>query len=79
MAFIEMNCGPCESGMQVDSAENEWLDAMLTLLVQRFVDAHVKCGFATPVVNTDEGVRSTNVVRVRTRPLKQDDNEGDDE
>lgn len=76
MAFIEFQCGPCESGMQIDSSENEWLDGLMTLLAQRFVDAHVKCGFATSGVNAEDGPRSSNVVRLKTRHVDTDD-EGD--
>lgn len=75
MAFVEFNCGPCESSMQMDSGENEALDGMVTFLVQRFVDAHAKCGFVTALVNTDQATRPGNVVRVR--PRKSVEDEGD--
>lgn len=42
--FTEMNCGSCESYFQIDSEEED----AVWLLVHRFMDAHVDCGFVNP-------------------------------
>lgn len=44
--FTEMNCGACESYFQIESEEEE----AVWLLVHRFMDSHVDCGFVSPTV-----------------------------
>lgn len=57
--FCELQCGPCESSIQLDT---EWEESAW-LMVYRFADAHVACGVFTdrkelpsrPVVDDEDG------------------------
>lgn len=50
--FVELQCGFCESSLQMDS---EWEESVW-LMVYRFADAHVNCGSFTD--RTDLPVRA---------------------
>lgn len=62
--YCELTCGRCEAHLQMDT-ENEdgaWL------LVLRYAEAHVECGFVTPAAKTDDQPRRRVVYRDKKNP-----------
>lgn len=56
MLHFDLNCGGCDSTLQLDTTSDTYEDTAW-LLVQRFMNAHaISCNFATPMapVSTDE-------------------------
>lgn len=59
--FVEMNCGRCESYFQIESEEED----PLWLLVHRFTNSHVECGFMTPTATEEDGPIKKKIIKPR--------------
>lgn len=59
--FVEMTCGACDAHFQVDAEDN---DTAMWLLINRYVNAHVACGYMT-AVETDNTIANRRVVRAK--------------
>ena len=58
--YVDLQCGGCEGHMLVESDDN---DGGMWMLVHRFSNAHVACGFVTPPAVLENEVTSiTNIV-----------------
>jgi hypothetical protein len=50
--YIDLSCGKCESGLALDTVEEE-METFTLDLIHRFTQAHESCGYITPSLNTD--------------------------
>lgn len=72
MAFIEMNCGSCESGLQVDTSDNPYLESQVAIYAERFANAHATCGYMTALPAT-EPTATRSVIRLAGKARQEED------
>jgi hypothetical protein len=72
--FAEMVCGKCESYFNADSDDD---DAALWVMMNRFANAHVPCGYMTPM-HTEESMEEGHkkVIKPRLSPDQHPSSEG---
>jgi len=66
--FADMAC-KCGSAIQLDGFN----DALTEFTVVRFLEAHIVCGFVTPVKSDDPEKTSRRNMDVKRRVFKEDD------
>lgn len=70
--FIDLQCGKCEQSLSMESEDN---DAMWGI-VHRFAEAHLGCGFISPMRQVDVEVSAMNqktVKLIQPRKFAEDD------
>jgi hypothetical protein len=78
--YVEMVCGHCDSYFNCDGDEDE--SSALWMMMHRFANAHVPCGYMTPVNQHGEPLDATELPAVRKKVVKprlNDDTDGLDE
>jgi hypothetical protein len=72
--FAEMVCGKCESYFQADTDDD---DAALWVMMNRFANSHVSCGYMTPMSQEapiEEGHKK--IIKPRLSPDQAVEGEG---
>lgn len=77
--YVEMVCGACESYFNCDADSDE--ASAVWMMMHRFANAHVDCGYMTRVVQEDDPEASTSTVRrkvikPRLKDSEEDESEG---
>lgn len=76
--YVEMVCGSCESYFNVDADPDD--TSPVWMMMHRFANAHVECGYMTRVVQDDdpEAISATRkkVIKPRLRDELKDESEG---
>lgn len=76
--YVEMVCGACESYFNCDAEPEE--ESAVWMMMHRFANAHVECGYMTRVVQEDDPDSSNSAVRRKViKPRLKDDFEEDAE
>jgi hypothetical protein len=74
--YIEMVCGQCESYFNIDAEEED--KSVLLMMMHRFANAHVECGYMTQMVQDDDPQASVRkkVIKPRFRDQIEEESEG---
>lgn len=78
--YVEMVCGNCESFFNCDADADE--SSAMWMMMHRFANAHVACGYMTPVSAEGEVLESAEISAVRKKVIKprlSDDTDDADE
>ena len=76
--YIEMVCGACESYFNCDVDDDE--ANALWMMMHRFANAHVECGYMTRIAQEDDPESSESTVRRKViKPRLKDQSEGESE
>ena len=77
--YVEMVCGACESYFNCDADSDE--ASAVWMMMHRFANAHVDCGYMTRNVQEDDPESSTTtarrkVIKPRLKDVEEDESEG---
>lgn len=77
--YVEMVCGACESYFNCDADADE--APAVWMMMHRFANAHVDCGYMTRVVQEDDPESSATpvrrkVIKPRLKDVEEDESEG---
>ena len=77
--YVEMVCGACESYFNCDADSDE--SSPVWMMMHRFANAHVDCGYMTRNVQEDDPESSTissrrKVIKPRLKDVEEDESEG---
>lgn len=77
--YVEMVCGSCESYFNCDADAEE--ASAVWMMMHRFANAHVDCGYMTRVVQEDDPESSASpvrrkVIKPRLKDIEEDESEG---
>lgn len=77
--YVEMVCGACDSYFNCDADVDE--SAPVWMMMHRFANAHVDCGYMTRVVQDDDpessaGTVRRKVIKPRLKEAEEDESEG---
>lgn len=77
--YVEMVCGACESYFNCDADAEE--GSAVWMMMHRFANAHVDCGYMTRLGQEDDPESSAGevrrkVIKPRLKEFEEDDSEG---
>lgn len=77
--YVEMVCGACESYFNCDADSDE--SSPVWMMMHRFANAHVDCGYMTRNVQEDDPESSVassrrKVIKPRLKDVEEDESEG---
>jgi hypothetical protein len=65
--YIDLVCGPCESSLALDTADED-VETLTLDLIHRFTKAHEPCGYILPSVS-----ETPNLTNLQPRNLDEKD------
>lgn len=77
--YVEMVCGACDSYFNCDADSDE--SSPVWMMMHRFANAHVDCGYMTRNVQEDDPEASAassrrKVIKPRLKDVEEDESEG---